>query len=354
MRKLASIQKISSIEPHPNADNLLIAKVRGFEVIISKNDKYTEGERVVYFETDSFLPCVEDYEFLRKSCYRNDPILGEGFLIKPFKLRGVISNGLILPINICFKNCMPLPGTGFRIDEDVTELLNVKKWEEPNTASLGTTKGKRPTFIKKTDETRIQRFPEILEEFYNCDKIYASVKIDGSSHSIGIDSENDFFVTSHNKTLIDDNKPNTFYSFCKYHNLEERLGIIKRDYGLEDIVVQGEFYGPGIQKNKLGLSKPNWMIFTVDFNRKRQNLDTSKNVADLLGISFVPILDIWTGEEFKNKFPDIKSIMEYIKGDPKNLYVDGEQEGVVFRPTEPCYSKILDTSLSIKVINENY
>ena len=106
-RKLASIQVIKDIQPIPDADRIEVATILGWKVVVEK-ERYSIGQKVVYFEIDSFLPCVEEYEFLRTSSYVNSPILGEGFRLKTRRLKGVYSQGLILPIEVCFKDCMPL------------------------------------------------------------------------------------------------------------------------------------------------------------------------------------------------------------------------------------------------------
>ena len=359
-RKLASIQIIKDIQPIPDADRIEVAVINGWKCVVKKNE-FRVGQKVVYFEIDSFLPCVEDYEFLRASSYKNSPILGEGFRIKTQKLRGVISQGLILPIETCFKDCMPV--CELEEGEDVTEILNVKKWEEPETALIGGNPvGKRPEFIKYTHEERIQNYPEVLEEFYACDYVYATTKIDGSSHSIGIDRDGNFHATSHNLELRDEGKKGSFYQFCKDNNLEEKLRRIMRHYDLNEIVVQGEYYGPGIQKNKLGMNKPSWRVFTVDFNGERQDLAHSRiatedylsNIDDELVVRFVPIVWYGTGKEFKDQFPTVDSLLKAVEGDLAEVYVNHQNEGWVIRPRAPKYSSVLNDTLSIKVINNKY
>ena len=356
-RKLASIQIISDIKDHPNADSLLIAKVLGWDVVISKSDNYKVGQKVVYFEIDSFLPCVEEYEFLRKSSYKNSPLLGEGFKLKPVKLRGITSSGLIMPIEVCFKDCMPVNGVdGFEVGEDVSELLNIKKWEDPEPAVLsGNALGKRPDFIIKTNETRIQSEPGLLEEFYNCPEIYISLKLDGSSHSIGLDANDVFHVTSHNLELRDENRPGTFYQLVKELDFEEALRSIKKDYNLREVAVNGEFVGPKIQNNKLGLIQPDWYVFNVYFDGVRQNLNMLLNICEnYLKVKHVPIIAEYSNSEFKERFPDIESLLNFVKEYKTELYKDGVAEGFVIRPVEPVYSEILGRELSMKVINENY
>ena len=93
-RKLASIRKIESIEPIEGADNIELAHVDGWQCVVKKGD-FKAGELCVYFEIDSFLPIRPEFEFLRKSSYKK---MGdkEGFRLKTIRLRGKLSQGLVL------------------------------------------------------------------------------------------------------------------------------------------------------------------------------------------------------------------------------------------------------------------
>jgi RNA ligase (TIGR02306 family) len=98
-RKLSSIRKISELRQIEGADNIELAIVDGWQVVVAKNVEHKVGDFIVYCEIDSFLPIKEEFEFLRKSSYKK---MGEveGFRLKTIKLRGVISNGCIFPINV--------------------------------------------------------------------------------------------------------------------------------------------------------------------------------------------------------------------------------------------------------------
>lgn len=120
-RKLASIRKISNIEPIEGADKIELATVDGWKVVVAKDVGHKVGDLVVYCEVDSFLPIKEEFEFLRKSSYKK---MGdkEGFRLKTAKLRGVISSGLILPLSILETS------TGGKIikeDENLVLVFNI-------------------------------------------------------------------------------------------------------------------------------------------------------------------------------------------------------------------------------------
>ena len=68
-RKLASVVKIIDIQPIPNADAIVVAKVKGWSVVV-KRDEFKVGDLAVYYEIDSFLPIRPQFEFLRKSSFK--------------------------------------------------------------------------------------------------------------------------------------------------------------------------------------------------------------------------------------------------------------------------------------------
>ena len=125
-RKLVSIRKIISIDPIEGADNIVCATVDGWKLVTQKSNNFKPDDLVVYFEIDSFLPINEKFEFLRKSSYKK---MGEkeGFRLKTIKLRGQISQGLILPLSE-FSYLEELNNGAFNEGDDLTEFLGVEKW----------------------------------------------------------------------------------------------------------------------------------------------------------------------------------------------------------------------------------
>lgn len=99
MRKLVSIRTISDLQPIEGADKIEVATIDGWKVVVAKDVGHKVGDKVIYCEVDSFLPIRDEFEFLRKSSYKK---MGdrEGFRLKSIKLKGVLSQGIILPLNI--------------------------------------------------------------------------------------------------------------------------------------------------------------------------------------------------------------------------------------------------------------
>ena len=133
MRKLASIQTIQALEPIPEADVIERAKVLGWWVVVKKGD-FKVGDLVVYGEIDSLMPERPEFEFLRKSCYRNPFLTSEGevlqragFRIRTVQMRGQISQGICFPVE-ALRTLLP---STLEVGQDVTESLGIIKYDPP-------------------------------------------------------------------------------------------------------------------------------------------------------------------------------------------------------------------------------
>ena len=342
MRKLASIQRIWKIEPIEGADRIELAHVLGWQCVVNKG-QFNEMDLAVYFEVDSYLPIRPEFEFLRGNSYRNTNIMGEGFRLKTMKFIGQISQGLLLPVTLFpelndFQN---------ELGKDVTELLGIKKWEiEERITTGGTTIGTLPYDIPHTDETRVQAEPGLINEFSGME-YYISTKMDGSSHSVGVD-EHGFHVTGHNFEYKDDGN-SAFYEFVKKHGIDKRVTAFAKENGIKVLTIQGELCGPGIQRNPLKLIQPEWYVFTVRQEGERVGLNRMAEICEKLLLSTVPIEE--TGVDLPSKYPTVDSLLERADGDyPKG----GKKEGIVIRPVEPVFCSLISASLSMKVVNNKY
>jgi RNA ligase (TIGR02306 family) len=87
-RKLATIQKIINIEPIADADKIEKATVLGWSMVVKKNE-FKIKDLCIYIEIDSIVPDIPYFEFMRERKFR----------VKTIKLRGVLSQGLLLPLS---------------------------------------------------------------------------------------------------------------------------------------------------------------------------------------------------------------------------------------------------------------
>lgn len=341
-RKLASIQKISKISPIEVADKIELAQVLGWNCVVNKG-QFKPMESAVYFEIDSFLPVRPEFEFLRTSSYKKSEVLGEGFRLTTMRFRGEISQGLLLPLNR-----FPEIPKDIELGTDVTELLGVRKWEEveERITTGGTVIGKLPNDIPYTDETRVQENPELIEAFAGIE-YYISTKMDGSSHSIGIDQDG-FHVTGHNYEYKDDGS-SSFYNLVKERGYKEKLEAFCAKENLSALTIQGELCAPGIQNNRLRLTKPEWYVFTIRENGKRVGLKQMLSICNELGLKTVPIEEV--GTDLPSKYPTVEALLQRADGEYPN---GGKKEGIVIRPTEPVFCRLISASLSMKVVSNKY
>jgi len=324
MRKLATIQKIQSLSPIPDADAIEVAQVLGWKVVVKKGE-FQVGDLVVYMEIDSLLPERPEFEFLRKNKFR----------IRTIKLRGQISQGICFPLDI-----LPIE-TKWHIEEmekarianihgadgvigmDVTDILGVEKYEPPIPAELsGKVKGAFPSFLIKTDEERIQTLPDVPIK-YNNKGFIATEKLDGSSCSFYW-RNGEFGVCGRNWEYSEDSK-NSMWKFARQNKIEEKMGGLKRNLAL-----QGEIIGEGIQKNKYKIKGQTVRFFNIFDIDKYEYLSYEEmlDILDVLNLESVPIIETYI-------MPDsIDEILEYAVG-KSVLNPQTEREGIVFVRYEP-------------------
>lgn len=276
MRKLASIRSISKVAEHTNAEKLGIYIIEGWQVIDQKG-KYQAGDLVVYCEIDSFLPVKPEFEFLRKTSFRKMGV-SEGFRLKTIRLRGELSQGLILPISVLGSD------HSFEIGDDVSEYLGIVKYEPPVPEHLaGEALGLFPGFIPKTDEERVQNldYHTLKSHTY-----FVTEKLDGSSCTMYV-CDGHFGVCSRNLELKE-TENNGYWGAARRMNIEEMLNNTGRNLAL-----QGELIGFRIQSNPYKLNHTEFRLFKIyDIDKKRYiDIPEMLDFAETHHIPAVPLID---------------------------------------------------------------
>ncbi len=333
MRKLASIQKVAAIEPIPGADRIEKLTILGWQ-LVSQKGNFAVGDPCVFFEPDSFMPVREEFEFLRKGCYRKLADGSEGFRLKTIRLRDVVSQGLALPPAL-FPELV-----GLEEGTDVTAMLGVTKFEPPIPACLaGDAKGFRPDFVPMTDEPRIQTdaVMPLLETFIG-ELFYVTQKIDGSSVSIYLNN-GEFGVCS--RTIdLKETPNNSQWKMARLMDIENKLRSTGRN-----IVLQGEIYGEGIQKNpEKILGQRIQFLNVLDCDKRRyMNFQEMKEFLAQLDLPMVPILS-----ESTEMHADIPKWVEAAKI-KSTINDQAWAEGIVVRPLKE--GRFNGSRISFKVIN---
>ena len=284
MRKLASIQQIKEIKPIEGADRIEKIRINDWWCVSEKGN-FNVGDLAVYFEIDALLPSSNPiFSFLAKGNSEKTMAVDgkeyKGYRLKSIKLRKQLSQGLALPLfsalGTTSGNLPIMEGT------DVSELLGIVKYEAPISAQLaGQIKGPFPSFIPKTDEERVQNLGDLIKEKAGT-FMYITEKLDGSSATY-YKKDGVMCACSRNLELLD-NEGNTIWKLARTYTMTENLP--------NNIAIQGEIVGEGIQKNPLKLHGQDFYVFNVFDIEKRKfySLEETENFCKLYGLKMVPIL----------------------------------------------------------------
>lgn len=265
--KLASVETILDIQPHPNADKLSLATVLGYVCIIAK-DEFNIGDKIVLIQPDTVLPVQPWAEMFRKRSNR----------VKAIKLRGEWSFGIVLSFKAlenvdnfsAYKEHRNL--SELEVGTEISDIIGVYKYEPPVPQDLSA-KGYLPTGLPKTDEERYQNMMDKLP--FGC-LVDITLKIDGQSATYFCKknvetNEWETGICSRSLTI----KPecvNNYTLINSRYNILEKLQKYCERYNV-NLALRGEIYGNGIQafeSNPHGKLPLDFAAFNV------YNMDTFK------------------------------------------------------------------------------
>lgn len=340
----ASVQRIQKLKSAENSDNLLIAEVLGWEVVVKK-DEFKDNDLCVYVEIDSIVPPKPEFDFLKDRHYR----------VRTIKLRGNLSQGLCLPISFLSSGKTYLEG------DDVSEELGIIHYEKPCNDQKA--KGYFPSFLRKTDEVMLQSKLGLLKELIRSGiDYYKSIKEDGSSGTYYF-MNGQFGMCSRNIELKTDEleqSSDIWTLACKRYKINEVLPKYC-EINNRNLAVQGEVFGLGIRNNKMGENGVNFKVFDIwDIDKgKYLDLHEMQNVCKELELNTVNIYEMikntytYVDEEQLNDLAK-RLLSEFIEEAKTLKYGNNKPaEGMVIRPVVFMKNKKHER-ISFKVLNNNY
>jgi RNA ligase (TIGR02306 family) len=303
---------IGEIRPIEGADNIELAIVNGWHAITKKGE-YEVGNKVVIATTDAVIP-VELSDLMGVTGY-----LRKGQRVRTVKLRGVYSECLIMS-----KNVIPALRKHPTIaeGEDLMELLGIVKYEPPVKMVEMSVGGRKFKYHQNPNFHVYYKFPNLKnvpDLFTEEDSVSITRKLHGTnarygivrkkklsildrikkffgnkwvdfewvygSHNVekGSDSQG-FYSTDVWGTVADGyNVQNKLWEYVKKYYTPERLG--------SGIVIYGEIYGHGIQKNyDYGLTDIRFAGFDVEIDGAYQSFFTERGIFDELDLPKVDLL----------------------------------------------------------------
>ena len=162
---IVEVSRIDCVQPHPNADALELAQIKGWQCVVPKG-KYAGGAKVVYIPIDSLLPAdLSDRLGITK-------YLSNG-RVRCARLRGEPSFGVV----------MDLEDPTWADGTDVRERYGITKYVPPVRPSAGDAETSHPLFESYTDVENLRNFPAA---FVDGEEVVATEKVHGTNCRVGI------------------------------------------------------------------------------------------------------------------------------------------------------------------------
>ena len=341
MHDLSTISVIQKIEPIPERDRIVLATVENYKVIVKK-DEFQVGDKCIYVYYDAALPIRPEFEFLRKNSYSKKY---DVFRIRAMKMAGVISEGLVLPLDI-----LPEDKRNLKVGTVLDDILEIKSWEDltSNEVFCNTQESnKKKTLFQKLMKfkwfrrifgNRYERNRRLAFE-YPCPKsdeeniekawdgvcgstetFYLSEKMEGSASSYVI-RKNKLLCFSHNFF----NDSGCWGKVAKIYDMKSALKKIDKHFKTS-VAIQGEICGPGIQKNIYNFPDFKFFLYgAYDIKTgRRMNVDELNIIAEIGKFDQVPFLGT------SKILGSVDEMLENCNGD--SVFKDAKmREGVVWR-----------------------
>jgi len=283
---VAYVGKIGSVSEIPGADNIELVTVGGWNAITKKGE-YQVGDKVVVATTDAVIPqalsdLMEVTNYLRK-----------GQRVRTVKLRGVYSECLLIP----FKYLAPKSlENNVNEGDDMMSILGVTKYEPPVKTVQLSVGGRKVKYHQNPNFKVYYKFPNqknVPDMFTEEDEVVITRKLHGTNARYGIvrkkklslwDRVKMFFGNewaafeyvygSHNVEKGSDSQgfydTDVWKTVANTYDIRGKLWAHVKDtyepFDLtEGVVIYGEIYGAGIQKNyEYGLTDVKFAGFDVE------------------------------------------------------------------------------------------
>lgn len=135
------VHRVQEVLPHPNADTLGIVELEGYQCCVRLHD-IKAGDLVVYVPPD----------YVVDSSRPEFAFLGKHTRIKVKKLRGVMSQGLVIKAP-----------DGFPEGADVMEALNIQRYISPIEVTMGDSIPGPSVTIPKYDLESLRKFKDLIQ-----------------------------------------------------------------------------------------------------------------------------------------------------------------------------------------------
>lgn len=353
LNSVCFVGKIQEINEIQGADKIEQAIISGWGCVIQKGE-FTEGNLVVLAVTDAVIP-FELAEKLNITKYLKYRKKTNQYTVKTTKLRSVYSTATIVGTAYDF---VKIPSEG----KDMMAYYNISKYEEP-AVILNIPGGKKIRYQKNPNFHVYYKFPNsknvpemftegedvvITRKIHGCNARYGIVKkskltfLDGIKKKLSkffpkwqyIDYE--YVYGSHEVEKGSDSQG--FYStdvwaeVAKKYQIKEKLWSYFKDGGVDNIILYGEIYGPGIQKYyDYGAKEHEIQFFDIKEGEEYISDYSFKRTITQIGLPFIKSLEAKYNKEYitslyintfvdeKKKVPEEGVVIKCPSGDRKKI-----------------------------------
>lgn len=357
------IAKVNEVKKIEGADQIELALVGGWNCIVKKG-AYKVGDLVGCATTDAVIP-QELSDAMNVTNY-----LRKGQRVRTVKLKGVYSECLIIG-----NEFLPI---GYNSEgKDLMESLGIYKFEPP-VKNIQLASGKKIRYSENPNFHVYYKFPNIknvIGIFTEDDDVQITRKIHGTNARYGVVHKNklsfldkikkffkvadkwidyEFVVGSHNVEKGSDSQgfydTNVWYDIDKKYDIKNKLWVyVKNNMTPESIghglVIYGEIYGAGIQKNyDYGLKDIEFVGFDVSIDGKYQNTEFTEAFFynSINWGKYLPHVEILYIGKWSQEIQDKFTFNNYIEG------TKVPHEGIVIKHVSGERNKIA------KVMNPEY
>ena len=363
LNSVCYVARINEIKEIPGADNIEQGVIGGWNVIIKKGE-YKVDDLVVVATTDAVIP-QELSDAMNVTNY-----LRKGGRVRTVKLRGVYSECLIIPFRFA-KEAAKFANTKWDEGEDLMDLLKIYKYEPP-AVQVQLSSGRKIKYHQNPNFGIYYKFPNLKNVagmFTEEDEVEITRKIHGTNARYGIVKKNklsiwdkvrkffgaeyidyEYVYGSHNVEKGSDSQgfydTDVWRTIAEKYNIREKLWdlfkMYKDYYHIEEgIVLYGEIYGAGIQKNyDYGLKDIEFAGFDVTING--QYCDSGRRLDIIQNVLTLPHVPILHGGYWSQDIQDKFVFNNFIEG------TKVPHEGIVIKALDGNRQKVA------KVINPDY
>ncbi len=326
MASFAVLVRRIKVFPHPNADLLELAQVDDYHCVVKK-DTFKTGDLIAYIPEASLVP-----EALLIEMNLQGRLSGsEKNRVKAVKLRGELSQGLVLPARPHWQE-----------GDDVTAELGIVKWVPPIPVHMAGELAPAPEgWHGYTDIENLKRYPAVLtlgEEVVATEKVHGTCTLVGLLNGVQAVSSKGYGASG--QTLKDDGK-NLYWRMARKYQLFDKLE------GLGNVMLFGETYGVGVQDLGYGAMKGEPEFFAFDLARNGRYLDYDDFVK-ICAERGIPMSKLLYRGPFGPECLAHTSGKETLSG--KQTHV---REGIVIRPVQERFEHSVGRVI-LKSVNPDY